>query len=297
MNREAAPRVLTRPVTVSLALVAAATCQGASADRVILAAMALSEKPNYSWTSSVEDDARSYVIEGRTEVGGHTWMRLPMVKSIAQRLGREAEYEVEALFRGPARCVIRTGRGWKTLRELPRRWDKKEDVELWAVTPPPHVVAMNRAGHAGLDPLDHAESPPPAVMARGQFAYEEDETGPYSNAQFALSHPHEDLAVIVSSYAHLRVDGEVASGTLSDVGARLLLVRDGQEELKPLAAAGVFRLHLQGGMVVRYQVRLEGILMVGRRRVAVHQLTSTFVRNVGTTAVALPHEARQKLSY
>src|SRR5262249_32146242 len=80
-------------------------CEAGPTDRVILAAMKLSEQPNYTWISTISDDARTYDIEGKTDGRGYTWMRLPMVKAIAQRLGREAESDQEAFFRGSANYV------------------------------------------------------------------------------------------------------------------------------------------------------------------------------------------------
>lgn len=72
-------------------------------------------------------------------------------------------------------------------------------------------------------------------------------------------------------------------------------MRDGQDHLKPLAAAGTFRLVITGGIVTRYQVRLEGVLLVDRKKILVHQDATTFVRDIGTTSFDVPQEARRKL--
>lgn len=89
--------------------------------------------------------------------------------------------------------------------------------------------------------------------------------------------------------------GDVVTGTLSGLGAQLLLVHDGQEHIQPLAAAGVFKLFIQGGIVTRYLLRLEGILLVDRKRVTVRQASSTSIRGIGATVVEIPDEARRKL--
>ena len=262
-------------------------------ERAILAAMKLSEQPNYSWTTSVADDARTYELEGKTDRSGYTWMRLPMVKSIAQRLGREAEPEVEAVFKCPASYVIRTARGWKTLKELPKHhWDWKDDFEL---RPTPASVRSNlsSAAMAGLDPLDVPAFPPPVLIVPPPS--NEAERRPYSNAQFALSLPHDELSVIVSSHTALKAEGDVVTGTLSDVGAQLLLVREGQDHIQPLGAAGLFKLTIKDGIVTRYSLRLEGILLVDRKKVHVHQESSTQVMNIGTTAVQVADDIRRKL--
>ncbi|MDO8540541.1 MAG: hypothetical protein Q7S40_08920 [Opitutaceae bacterium] len=125
-----------KPLSVAtLVALAAATCPAGPTEKAIVAAMKLSEKPNYSWTSTVMDDARTYAIEGKTDQRGWTWMRLPMVKSIAQRLGRDAEVEVEAVFKGNEAFVIRTDKGWQTLSELPKKHRDWIDADTVWVMP------------------------------------------------------------------------------------------------------------------------------------------------------------------
>ena len=72
-----------------------------------MAAMKLTEEKSYSWHCSVVDDAQDYEIEGKT-VGGYTWQRQPIPKHIAKRLGREAGYSLEAIFKNAYDFVIAT---------------------------------------------------------------------------------------------------------------------------------------------------------------------------------------------
>jgi len=220
----------------------------------------------------VSDDARVYDFEGKKDRSGYTWMRLPMVKEFARRLGREAGTELEAVFRSSTACVVRTERGWQTIYELPRRaWDWNDDFDPW--------------GHASLPPMVLLP-PPPA-----DDAWER----PSCNAQFGLSEPHAELAVIVGSFTTMTIVGHEVSGTLSDLGAQLLLVREAQDHVQPLVAAGVFKLYMHGGIVTRYDLRLDGILIVDRRRVRVRQQSRTHISGIGATTVEVPDEARRKL--
>lgn len=269
----------------------AAVGKAGPTERAVLAAMRLSEQPNYSWTSTVVDDARTYEIEGKTQRNGATWVRLPMVVSLARRLGRWSGTDVEALFRGNTSCVILTAHGWQGFRELPKRnpnWDEIDEARFpmfWRGQP--RVTAP-----VGVSAID-----PSSTLARMLAVTPPDEGDdtPYSNAQFGVSHPHEELGVIVSCQTSLTMDGDVVAGTLSDLGAQLLLVRDGQDDIKPLAAAGTFRLIIQNGAVVKYALKLEGLLQAGARRVHVHQISTTAVSGIGTTRVDVPEEARRKL--
>ena len=279
---------------VTLAWLLAPVCRSGPAERAIVAAMKLSEQPNYSWSATFSDDARTYDVEGKTDRAGYTWMRLPMVKAIAQRLGREAEPQLEAVFLNSATFVVRTDRGWKTLKELPKRnWDWNDNFDPWPLPMSPRGN-LSAAALAGLDPLGAATFPAPILVAPPPMP-DADDRRPYSNAQFALSFPHDELSVIVSSYTSLQVDGDVASGTLSDLGAQLLLVRDGQDHINPLCAGGVFRMYLKGGLVTRYNLKLEGIVVVDRKKYHVHQESSTQVANVGATLVQVTDDIRRKL--
>lgn len=263
-------------LAVGAGALAATTFAGSPSDHAIIAAMKLADQPNYSWTTSVTDDVRSYDIEGKTTRGDWTWLRLPMVKSIAERMGRDAGTEAEAIFRGSDAFVIHTSEGWKTLTEVPR------------VRP-----ARPTGGRGGTSGNAHAPfAPGGGIMI--PLSGPASRRG-YSNAQFALNRPHEELAIIVSSHTDMKVEGERVTGTLSDLGAQLLLVHAGQDDIEPITAAGEFELILRGGIVTRYRLRLEGVLLVGRKRVIVRQTSDTVIKEVGATSFEVPEEVRQKL--
>lgn len=269
---------------------AASVASGSPADRVALAALRLAEQRSYGWTTAVIDDARNYTIQGKTERGSYTWVRLPMVPAIARRLGREADVEIEAWFRGPLQVVIRTDRGWRTLKELPTRTREWRDDVVWS--PRRNGRPLGSATEVGLiDPTDL----PPVVLPQGVSFAEDADAKPYCNAQFGLAQPHEELAVIVSSHVEMRASGDVVTGTLTDTGAQLLLVRDGQEDISPLCAAGTFKLLLKNGAIVSYLLRLEGILKVDRRKVRVRQASSTTLSEIGGVRLNVPEEVRRKL--
>ena len=276
----------------------ACAVRGGPVEQAIVAAMRLSEEPNYSWTTSVTDDARSYDLEGRTQKGGYTWMRFPMIKAISLRLGREADKDFEAVFNGAAPAVIRTDDGWKTLAELPRPRRDWGDEPILVSLPPPTVMpaAGTRGSRVGSgfgapDPFGL----PPLVIAWPLVP--DEERKPYSNLQFAVSHPHEELAVIVSSAENLQTTADGVSGTLTDVGAQLLLVHDGQaDRITPLIAAGNFKLHIKAGIVTRYSVQLEGILLVDKKKILVHQSSSTMVKDIGTSGFDVTDDIRRKLA-
>lgn len=250
------------------------TARAGSEDTVILAAMRLSDEPNYRWVTTVVDDARTYEIHGQTAVHGYTHVKMPMVNSVRRRLGRSVtDTEIEAIFKGNVHCVLATDEGWKTVDELPEPTEGSYDA------PPPNL----------LGGIFGAATPPPQRRIP---------TG-YSNLQLGITPPHEDLGVIVTSHVDLRVDDEIATGRLTTLGAQLLLVRDGQHEITPLQATGTFKLWIRNGIVTRYQVHLDGVLSVasrsGRKQIRVRQDTDTTITAIGAADFEIPAEARRKL--
>lgn len=238
-----------------LALLLAATGQASPEDDVIVATMRLADEPSYHWSTIVSDNARTYTAEGRVLAGGYTWVRLPIVESMALRMSRSAEDTIEAVFKEPGHCMVRTPEGWVSMRDLPRRHHD------WAEDNLRPYIPLRGSGN---------------LVTRD---------GPrlYSNAQFAPTRPHDELAIIVSTYRGLQFEADGASGHLTNLGAQLLLVREGQEHLQPVIAAGRFRLWIQDGRVLKYYIEIEGVLLVDGAPCLVHQYATTVLDVPGSS--------------
>lgn len=263
---------------------------GGPVEDAIVASVRLSNEANYSWTSTIVDDARTYDIEGQTDRNGFTRARMPVINSVRRRMGRSVtDTQIETIFRGNVDCVLLTDIGWQRPDELRESMDST-------------TSQLGRtAASIGLIPTAGSviyNSPSQQVRA----ARAEEKRRPYSNLQLAVSLPHEELGVIVSSHQTFHVEGDTVSGTLTDLGAQLLLVRDGQDDITPIRAAGSFKLWLRNGIVSHYHLKLEGILQVkiGRSRnatqVLVQQSATTHIQKIGTTQVDVPDAARLKLA-
>lgn len=249
-------------------------------DDGIVAAMSLSERPNYSWLAVVDDDARSYEIKGQTSQEGFTRVRMPVINAIRRRLGRETtDNVVDAIYHGNVDCVFATDTGWKRLSELPPPETRKLEPLL------------RPGGVRGLGLVGVMEPKPPKVD-------EENEPQAFSNLQPGISRPHEEIGVIVSSGTNWRAEGDSLSGTLTELGVQLLLVRDGHPEITPEGGNGTFTIWIRDGLVYRYKVRLSGVLAIktskGTRRLSIKQNTTTLIQNVGSTDVKVPEEVRQR---
>jgi hypothetical protein len=268
---------------VLLAFLGSTTSHAGPVENAIVAMMRLAEQPSYSWVATVTDDARTYDIVGRTTRDGFTHVKMPVVNTIRRRLGRGVtDTQIELYFRGNNQCVVETDGGWKFLHELPDAPARENSSG---------ISSGSSAGSIGVS----VPSLPPTGPARNDGRPHH-----YSNLQLGLSHPHEELAIIVSSHDTLTVEQDRASGTLNQTGAQLLLVRDGPDaSVQPRGASGSFKVWLRDGMVTRFQIVLEGVVSVpagsGRREIRVSQTTETIVKDVGTTRVEVPAQVRQKL--
>lgn len=266
-----------------------------SIETATVAAMRLAEAPNYSWSTTVDDDARSYAKQGKHLQEGYTWVTLPMIDSISRRLGRDAGTEIEAIFGADDACVIRLGERWKTVRQLPKAPRGYDAVPIAAI---PSSTSLLRTpdmpADANLNP-----DPTPQIIVLTPPAPDdfEDPNKLFSNARLAASPPHEELALIVSSWTDVIVEGDTVRGALTDTGARLLLCPGSENESRPLIAAGEFTLHLKDHRVARYQLKLEGLLLIGKKKqVLVHQASDTTISHIGSTSFDLPDQARLALT-
>lgn len=280
-----------RSVVRLLVFCGAVSLSAGPAEDAIIAIMRLSDQANYTWLATISDDARTYEINGKTERSGYSLVRMPMINSVRRKLDREsADTHIDLIFRGNVDCVLRTDDGWLRPDELPEP-EEISDFDRLGLTGPA-AIAVTRANASGV--LKRPAIRRPASSRR-------DAPPAYSNLQLAISPPHEELAVIVGSHRDLKVDGDIVTGVLTDLGAQLLLVRDGQKEITPLQARGDFKIWLRDGMVARYQVNLDGTLEVSPPRgarvtVLVNQRSTTVISDVGTTVLDVPEGARAKLA-
>jgi hypothetical protein len=263
----------------------AAAASAGPTERAIIAAMKLSDQPNYGWFSMFDEKTASYEIEGKTTPAGVTWVRMPMISSIARELGREADTQLEAFFNLQRVGVIRVGGSWY----LPGEIAMPREREIYD-----RPRSMTRGSAAGRFGIAGGQS----IGAAAPFLEDKRGSRAFTILQFGVTHPHEELAIIVSSHATFAATtDDLVSGTLTDVGAALLLVRDGQSDVDVLASDGSFKLWLKDGVVIRYQLKLAGQLLVGRwKKVNVQLSSTTYLRNVGTTRLEIPDEARMKLA-
>jgi hypothetical protein len=279
---------------VLFAAASAASLVRAAAEPAIVSAMKLADARNYGWVSDITDDARSYSIEGKTNLEDKKDLSLVTMPLIAGR-GRgpsragsgssSQQAQATAVFKGDEKYVVETPDGWKKSDDLAN--DSRYSRRPYYSGPGGYGGYRGPGGFGNHGPMRSGES-------RGSGS-----TRAYSNLQPTLSRPHEEIAIIVAGYTDLKPEADGASGTLSETNAKLLLVHAGQKDIIPLHASGTFRLWIKDGELVRYEVKLDGKLSVttrdGRREVDVHQTATTTLREVNNTTFDVPEAARKKL--
>ncbi|HEX2853017.1 MAG TPA: hypothetical protein VHO24_07260 [Opitutaceae bacterium] len=257
-------------------LAGAGSVRGGAVDTAIVVAMKLPEAKTYSWTSTVQDDGRFYVIDGKTQRDGYTLVNMPMVSAIQRKLGATRSETHTAIFKGDSHCVIDSPGGWKTPEELGA---SLEDLAR------SQTRGSRRRGGSGSG-IGTVTLPPGSGIR-------------YSNLQLNISHPHDEIGLIVGSHTSMRAESDGVSGDLSEEGAKLLLVHPGQNEIMPLRASGTFRLWIKEGALVKYEIQLTGTIAVGagsnRREISLRQTSNTSITKINQTTFEVPEEAKRKL--
>jgi hypothetical protein len=114
-----------------------------------------------------------------------------------------------------------------------------------------------------------------------------------SNAQ----NPAEEVLALVAAAKNLQAADGAISGDLSAdaVAQRLTFARGGQTPPAPKNASGTLKVWVSDGAISKYQVHVKGTVM-GRNGEAERDVTTTTeIKNIGSTKVDVPAEAKQKL--
>jgi len=95
-----------------------------------------------------------------------------------------------------------------------------------------------------------------------------------------------------------RSDGGIYSGDLTDVGIKEIFARGRRGASDPKNARGSAKFWIKDGALIKYEYNLKGTIKVGDdgREVEVDRTTTVELKDVGSTKLALPEEAKKKLS-
>lgn len=108
--------------------------------------------------------------------------------------------------------------------------------------------------------------------------------------------PATQAADLAGQTKELKKDGDVISGDLTEEGAKTLLTfrRGGNASVS--GAKGSVKYWIKDGVLAKYEVKVSGKVTFNDNERDVERTTTTEIKDVGTTKVTVPDEARKKLS-
>lgn len=113
-----------------------------------------------------------------------------------------------------------------------------------------------------------------------------------------LKAPAVQAAEIADSTKELKKDGDVYSGELTEDGAKSLLTfrrRSGGEGPTVSNAKGSAKFWLQDGSLTKYEFKVKGTVSFNGNDMENDRTTSVEIKDVGTTKIQVPDEAKKKL--
>ena len=107
-------------------------------------------------------------------------------------------------------------------------------------------------------------------------------------------------AAQLASYAkELKKDGELYTSDLTEEGAKVLLTwrpQSGGEGPKVTGAQGSVKFWLKDGALTKYEFKLKGKVSFNDNEWDNDRTTTVEIKDVGTTKLSVPEEAKKKLS-
>jgi hypothetical protein len=111
--------------------------------------------------------------------------------------------------------------------------------------------------------------------------------------------PPDEVANLAGKVKEFKKDGDVYSGDLTEAGANELLTfgrRRGGETPEAKNAKGSVKVWIKDGVLSKYELKQSGTITAGGNDRDVDGTTTVEIKEVGTTKLAVPEDAKKKLS-
>lgn len=110
--------------------------------------------------------------------------------------------------------------------------------------------------------------------------------------------PAAQVGEVVAETKDLKKDGEVFSGELTEAGAKTLLTfrRAGSDGPAVSGAKGSVKFWLKDGLLAKYEYKVAGKMTLDGNERDLDRTTTVEVKEVGSTKLVLPDEAKAKLN-
>ena len=111
--------------------------------------------------------------------------------------------------------------------------------------------------------------------------------------------PATEAAESAPTAKELKKDGDTYSGALTEEGAKALLTfrqRGGGDGPTVSNAQGSVKFWLKDGLLVKYELKVKGTVNYNGNDIENDRTTTVEIKEVGTTKVTVPEEAKKKLT-
>lgn len=248
----------------SAMFLAAFSVMAADKDDVTTAAQKLADADNYSWTTSVEGaQFGGGETKAKTQKDGLIWTEVAM-----------RDNTVEAFAKG-SKAAVKGDDGW-------------ESVDLAAT--PQRGGGGGAGGNAGGGG-GGGNRPSPARMAGMRLR--------------TMKAPAAEIQDLVGKTKELAKTGDAYSGALTEEAVKAMLTmgggrgRGGNGGGTPPTVAdakGSLKIWMKDGVITKYQVKYSGTVTRGGNDRDVDMTRTVEIKDIGSTKITVPDEAKSKLS-
>ena len=263
--------------------------EAAPLDQVKAAVQKLADAPNYSWRITVPSGEKSRFtpgpMDGRTEKGGLTQWKM----SFGDRCA-------EAFTKGD-RVAVKTDDGW-VMPEEHKAAPSRSPGDTHS--PPPSPDGERDKG--GRDKKEHVKD------ERDKSEHDKGErrrgskTGFLARRLQSMKEPAAMAADLAGKVASFKASGDEFSGELSADAVKELLAfghrrdsRDGHSPPEPANPRGSVTFTLKDGLLQKMELRLAATMNFNGSEVTLDRITQIEIKDVGTTKLDVPAEARKLL--
>jgi hypothetical protein len=246
-----------------VAALATTFAYAAPTDDVAAAAKKLGDAPNYSWTQTREIVNSQFTpgpVNGQTEKGGFTVVTREFGGNTNQTVAKGDKVVLQNFQTGE----------WTTREEMMAQF-------------------ANRGGGGGGGAPAAGGGRGPGAGGRG---------GRGGGGMFGVQTPAEDISALLPGVKDLKSSEGALVGDLNEEGAAQQLSagafgRGGQTP--PKNVSGSVKIWLKDGAVAKFQVHVKGTVAGRDGEQERDMTTTTEIKDVGTTKVTVPEEAKKKL--
>lgn len=113
--------------------------------------------------------------------------------------------------------------------------------------------------------------------------------------------PGSEVADLATKVKELKKESDVLSGDLTEAGAKQLMTmgrRNRPNAPAPKDARGSVKIWIKDGLIQKYVLRVEGKVAFGQdqQERAIERITTTEIKDVGTTKMEIPDAAKKKVA-